>query len=121
MAAAVRIGRLASDDGLICGRFLQSRLFCFKSVAMIHTETKPQPLDRAIIGALTQAGGKTLSAPEIAQKIAHDTDWHALLVPIRREAVALALAGRLVIYRKGKPADPNDFRGVYRLGLPRHD
>jgi len=26
-----------------------------------------------------------------------------------------------VIYRKGKPADPNDFRGVYRLGLPRHD
>jgi hypothetical protein len=26
-----------------------------------------------------------------------------------------------VIYRKGKPVDPNDFRGVYRLGLPRHD
>jgi hypothetical protein len=33
----------------------------------------------------------------------------------------LALAGRLVIYRKGKPVDPNDFKGVYRLGLPRHD
>ncbi|NEW90309.1 DUF3253 domain-containing protein, partial [Rhodopseudomonas sp. WA056] len=48
-------------------------------------------------------------------------DWHALLMPIRRAAVGLALAGRLVIYRKGKPADPNDFRGVYRLGLPRHD
>lgn len=88
---------------------------------MIHTETKPLPLDRAIIDALTQNGGKTLSAPEIAQKIAHDGDWHDLLVPIRREAIALALAGRLVIYRKGKPADPNDFRGVYRLGLPRHD
>ena len=26
-----------------------------------------------------------------------------------------------LVYRKGKPADPNDFRGVYRLGLPRHD
>jgi hypothetical protein len=25
-----------------------------------------------------------------------------------------------VIYRKGKPVeDPNDFRGVYRLGLPK--
>ncbi len=32
-----------------------------------------------------------------------------------------AVAGRLVIYRKGKPADPSDFRGVYRLGLPRQD
>jgi len=35
--------------------------------------------------------------------------------------VRLADAGRIVIYRKGKPADPHDFRGVYRLGLPRSD
>jgi len=35
--------------------------------------------------------------------------------------VDLAQAGRLVIYRKGKPVDPLDFKGVYRLGLPRHD
>ncbi len=88
---------------------------------MTRTEAPALPLDRAIIDVLTQSGGKTLSAPELAQKIAHDTDWHGLLMPIRREAIVLALAGRLVIYRKGKPADPNDFRGVYRLGLPRHD
>ena len=30
----------------------------------------------------------------------------ALLIPIRRAAVALAQAGRLVIYRKNKPAIP---------------
>ncbi len=78
-------------------------------------------LERAIIDVLTQTGGKTLSAPEIAQKISSDPNWHDLLIQIRREAIALAQAGRLVIYRKGKPADPNDFRGVYRLGLPRHD
>jgi len=24
-----------------------------------------------------------------------------------------------VIYRKGKPADPDDFKGIYRLGLPK--
>jgi hypothetical protein len=36
-------------------------------------------------------------------------------------AIGLARQGRLVIYRKGKPADPDDFRGVYRLGLPRID
>jgi len=78
-------------------------------------------LDDAILAVLARAGAKTLSAPEIANAIAAEDEWHGLLVPIRRSAVALAQAGRLVIYRKGKPADPNDFRGVYRLGLPRHD
>jgi hypothetical protein len=77
-------------------------------------------LDEAILAVLARAGAKTLSAPEIAHAITAD-GWHGLLVPIRRSAVALAQAGRLIIYRKGKPADPNDFRGVYRLGLPRHD
>ncbi len=47
--------------------------------------------------------------------------WRAHLQDVRRTAVKLAVAGRLVIYRKGKPADPNDFRGVYRLGAPRDD
>ena len=79
------------------------------------------PLDDAILAVLAKAEAKTLSPPEIAHVIADGSDWHALLVPIRKSAVTLAQAGRLVIYRKGKPADPNDFRGVYRLGLPRHD
>ena len=78
-------------------------------------------LEEAILAVLARTGTQTLSAPEIAHAIAAENDWHALLMPIRRSAVALAQAGRLVIYRKGKPADPNDFRGVYRLGLPRHD
>jgi D-serine deaminase-like pyridoxal phosphate-dependent protein len=78
-------------------------------------------LDDAILEVLARPDVKTLSAPEIANAIATDGDWHDLLVPIRRAAVVLAQAGRLVIYRKGKPVDPTDFRGVYRLGLPRHD
>lgn len=81
----------------------------------------PAPsLEESILDILVRTGG-TLSAPEIAHAIRPDADWHALLLPIRRAAVELAQAGRLVIYRKGKPADPNDFRGVYRLGLPRQD
>jgi len=75
----------------------------------------------SILTELAKAGGKTLSPPELAHAIAGEADWHGLLVPIRRAAVALAQAGRLIIYRKGKPVDPDDFRGVYRLGLPRHD
>jgi hypothetical protein len=79
------------------------------------------PLQESILGVLMRAGAGTLSAPEIAHAISPEGDWHGLLMPIRRAAVVLAQAGRLVIYRKGKPADPNDFRGVYRLGLPRQD
>jgi hypothetical protein len=73
------------------------------------------------LGTATAGLGTTLSAPEIAQAINPTGDWHSLLMPIRRAAVALAQSGRLIIYRKGKPADPNEFRGVYRLGLPRQD
>jgi Protein of unknown function (DUF3253) len=78
-------------------------------------------LEDCILEILMRAGSRTLSAPEIAHAIAPGGDWHGLLMPIRRAAVALAQSGRLVIYRKGKPADPADFRGVYRLGLPRQD
>jgi hypothetical protein len=79
------------------------------------------PLDEAILLALSQSERKTLSAPEIANLIAVQGDWHTLLAPIRKAAVTLAQHGRLIIYRHGKPVDPTDFRGVYRLGLPRHD
>ncbi len=78
-------------------------------------------LENDILKVLTRDTARTLSAPELAQAIAAEADWRSLLMPIRRAAVALAQSGRLVIYRKGKPADPLDFRGVYRVGLPRLD
>ena len=89
----------------------------------MSVDDSPQapPLEESILEILMRAGPGTLSAPEIAHTISPNGDWHGLLLPIRRAAVALAQAGRLVIYRKGKPADPSDFRGVYRLGLPRQD
>lgn len=78
------------------------------------------PLDEAILAVLARNGAGTLSPPEIAHVLQPEGDWHAQLMPIRHAAVKLALAGRLVIYRKGKPVeDPEDFRGVYRLGLPK--
>jgi hypothetical protein len=85
------------------------------------SDVQTPSLENALLAALGRTSGKTLSAPELAQAIATEEDWHNLLIPIRRTAVKLALDGRLVIYRKGKPADPTDFKGVYRLGLPRHD
>ena len=46
--------------------------------------------------------------------------WRRNLPLVRSTAISLAKAGRLTIFRKGRPADPVNFRGVYRLGLPRH-
>ena len=78
-------------------------------------------LRESVLDALTNSGEKTRSAQENARVVVSDDSWPKLLTPIPRAAVDLALAGRLVIYRKGKPVDPADFKGVYRLGLPRHD
>ena len=67
--------------------------------------------------------GRTICPTDAAQAFAQlrgegELGWRAHLQEVRRAAVRLALAGEIVIYRKGKPADPNDFRGVYRLGAP---
>jgi hypothetical protein len=78
-------------------------------------------LRELLLDILARHGEKTLSAPEIARVVTRDDNWSDLLAPIRRTAVELALAGHLIIYRKGKPVDPREFKGVYRPGLPRHD
>jgi hypothetical protein len=74
---------------------------------------------------LTAARGpeKTLDPTEAARVLGgdHPDSWGPLMQPLRKAAVALAKQGRIVIYRKGRQADPDEFRGVYRLGLPRHD
>jgi hypothetical protein len=79
----------------------------------------------ATILALAAARGpdKTLCPSDAARAIGgdHPDGWGPLMQPIRRIAVRLAKEGRLVITRKGRAVDPDDFRGVYRLGLPRED
>ena len=66
---------------------------------------------------------KTVDPQEAARQLGgpHPDQWGPLMQPIRRVAVSLAEQGRLVILRKGKPADPRDFKGVYRLSAPRQD
>ena len=79
-------------------------------------------IEAAILQLLsTQGAGRTVAPEQVARSLGGDADWHGWLGPVRRAAVKLALDGRLVIYRKGKAVDPTDFKGVYRLGLPRLD
>jgi hypothetical protein len=79
-------------------------------------------IEAAILSLVDQAGaGRTVNPTDAARALKPGPEWHVLMPGVRRAAIKLALAGRIVIYRKGKPVDPNDFRGVYRLGLPRPD
>lgn len=61
--------------------------------------------------------GKSI-CPSEAAKATDPENWNRLMGQVRSTAVGLARAGRLVITRKGKPADPDTFKGVYRLRLP---
>ena len=86
-----------------------------------------RPLEAVVLDLCGARGlGKTICPTEAAQAAAaerggDDLAWRDLLQPVRRVAVALAREGRVVIYRKGRPVDPDDFRGVYRIGLGRAD
>lgn len=62
------------------------------------------PVDAA--KAFAEVSGRGRSAP-----------WEGYLQPVRDNAVRLAKEGKIVIYRKGVAADPDTFKGPYRLGI----
>lgn len=61
--------------------------------------------------------GKSVSPEEVA-RAADPEAWRRILPQVRSTAIGLARQEKLVITRHGKPADPNAFKGVYRLRLP---
>ena len=84
------------------------------------------PVALAILTLLADAGpGKTISPAQAARTFAESqrqgngpTDlWRRYLNAVRQQAIHLARSGRIEIIRKGKPVDPNNFKGVYRLRL----
>ena len=75
-------------------------------------------LETAIFDLLAKAApGKSVS-PEDVARAADPESWRRILGHVRAVARGLARQGRLVILRHNKPADPDDFKGVYRLRLP---
>lgn len=76
------------------------------------------PIEDAIFSALAAtAPGKSVDPAEVAKALQPER-WQRLLPQVRATAVGLARAGRVVITRHGKPADPDTFKGVWRLRLP---
>ncbi|MCA9986872.1 MAG: DUF3253 domain-containing protein [Anaerolineales bacterium] len=74
------------------------------------------------IMALCHAVGPTKSiTPQQVAAALDEEDWHSYLRPVRVAAAKLARDGRIEILRKGKPVDPDDFKGVIRLRLSSRD
>ena len=71
--------------------------------------------------------GEEVSPNHIAQAIARDRAkehsppdfWRKFMTAVRQQAISLARKGEIEIMRKGKVADPNDFKGLYKLRMPR--
>jgi hypothetical protein len=61
--------------------------------------------------------GKSVSPEEVA-RVVDPEGWRRQLGHVRAVAIGLARIGKLEITRHGKPADPERFKGVYRLRLP---
>jgi hypothetical protein len=80
-----------------------------------------EALEAAILSLTAARGpGRTICPSEAARAVGggHPDGWGPLMQPARKIAVRLMKEGRIVITRKGRPVDPDDFRGVYRLRLP---
>ena len=76
------------------------------------------PIETAIFEKLAKAdpkgvGGKSIEPADVAKE-----QWQRMLPKVRHAALALMRQGKLTITKKGKPVDPNAFKGVIRLRLP---
>lgn len=76
------------------------------------------PIETAILDLVHARGPDKSICPSEAAKTVYPGDWQTRMKQVRNAAVGLARKGEVIILRKGKPADPDTFKGVYRLTLP---
>jgi hypothetical protein len=80
----------------------------------------PEQLEATMLALVTERGvGRNLDPTEIARAVggSQPDEWGPLMQAVRQTAVRLMKEGRIVILRKGRPVDPDDFKGIYRLTL----
>jgi len=84
----------------------------------------PETLETTLLALAAERGpGKTFCPSEAARALGgpHPDGWGPLMQPIRRVAIRLMKEGRITITRRGRPVDPDDFKGVYRLTVAEAD
>lgn len=71
-----------------------------------------------ILGMLAPlAPGKSIDPMDVAKTVQPER-WQRLLPRVRAEAIMMAKAGAITILRNNKPANPSNFKGVWRIRLP---
>jgi hypothetical protein len=76
------------------------------------------PIEEAILTLLEKTvPGKSLDPAAVAKALDAE-GWRRILPQVRSTAVGLARQGKVVILRHNKPADPDSFKGVWRIRLP---
>lgn len=76
------------------------------------------PIEDAILSLLAETPpGKSIDPASVAKQLQPER-WQRILGQVRSTAVGMARAGQVVILRHNKPADPDSFKGVYRIRLP---
>lgn len=84
------------------------------------TKASASLIETTIRTLLAERGdtGKTICPSEVARAIVgkDEKEWRQLMKPVRAVAVSLTKSGSLIIKRKGKPVDPDNFKGIYRIG-----
>jgi hypothetical protein len=89
----------------------------------MNASTTSERAEETILRLTEERGvGKTICPTEAARALAGEgEDFRRHLPEVRATAIRLMSEGRLVITRKGKPLDTDDFKGIYRLGKPGSD
>jgi hypothetical protein len=76
------------------------------------------PVEAAILDLLAKTpAGKSISPEQVARAL-NEAGWRRELGKVRAVAIGLARQDKLVILRHNKPADPDTFRGVWRMRRP---
>jgi hypothetical protein len=96
-----------------------------EATAPLEEKRPRRTMERVIVDlCIADESGRGIDPVSAAKAFAedrHETDplaWRKWLQQVRSTAVGMARKGDLLILRKGEPADPETFKGVYRLGLP---
>ena len=72
-------------------------------------------VEQTLFNQLVAAGLEGAVKPEDVARELYPEEWQRMLKRIRLMAKQQAIAGNLVILRKGEIADPHDFKGLIKL------
>ena len=77
----------------------------------------PEDIEAKMLELVKARDGRNLDPTDVARALGGDKPegWGPLMQPVRLAAIRLMKQGRIVILRKGRPVDPDDFKGIYRL------